>query len=63
MADGLVSSGSRGGGTTEDIVPPPYMPSLDSDLEAGGRGAEERRGGSRTSLERWGKDQEFPGLR
>jgi hypothetical protein len=58
MADGLASNGSRDGGMTDGIIPPPYMPSLD--LEAGGR---EGRTRSRTSLERWGKDQEFPGLR
>jgi hypothetical protein len=56
MADGLVSNGSRGASAGEDeSIPPPYMP----DLEANRNGA----GSSRTNLGRYGKDQEFPGLR
>jgi hypothetical protein len=56
MVDGLVSNGSRGPSAEEDgSVLPPYMP----DLEANRNGAS----ASRTSLERYGKDQEFPGLR
>ena len=52
MADGLVSNGSRGVADEEGGVPPPYMP-----------GSQAGASGSRTSLGRFGKDGEFPGLR
>ena len=58
MADGLVSNGSRGGGIAADgTVPPPYMPDLEANRNEAGASS------SRTSLGRYGKDQEFPGLR
>jgi hypothetical protein len=57
MSDALVSNGSRPNSDNAHNdnapYPPPYMP----DLEAN------RPSGSRSSLGRYGKDQEFPGLR
>ena len=57
-ADPRISDGSRGGAVDGARDPPPYMPDAIAVPREGSVGA-----GIGTSLEAYGKDQSFPGLR